>query len=51
MAQQLRALTALPEDPDSILNIHMAAHNSLTPVPGDPTLSNQHTYRQNTKAH
>jgi hypothetical protein len=27
MVQQLRALTALPEDPDSNPNTHMAAHN------------------------
>ena len=29
MAQWLRALTALPEDPGSILSTHMAAHNCL----------------------
>ena len=29
MAQQLRALTALPEDPGSIPSTHMAAHNCL----------------------
>ena len=27
MAQQLRALTALPENPGSIPSTHMAAHN------------------------
>jgi hypothetical protein len=29
MAQQLRILVALPENPGSIPNIHMAAHNCL----------------------
>ena len=29
MAQRLRALTALPEDPGSIPSTHMAAHNCL----------------------
>ena len=30
MAQWLRTLTALPEDPDSIPSNHMAAHNLTT---------------------
>jgi hypothetical protein len=34
MAQWLRALTALPEDPGSILSPHMAAHMSVTLVWG-----------------
>jgi len=29
MAQQLRPLAALPEDPGSIPSIHMTAHNCL----------------------
>jgi hypothetical protein len=29
MAQQLKALPALPKDLSSILNTHMAAHNCL----------------------
>jgi len=29
MAQQLRTLDALPEDPGSIPSIHVAAHNCL----------------------
>ena len=29
MAQQLRALTALPEDPSSVPCIHVVAHNPL----------------------
>ena len=29
MAQWLKALTALPEDPGSILSTHIAAHNYL----------------------
>lgn len=29
MAQQLRALAALPEDPGSVPSTHMAAHNCL----------------------
>ena len=29
MAQYLQALATLPEDPGSIPNIHMAAHNYL----------------------
>lgn len=28
MAQQLRALAALPDDPSSILSTHMATHNT-----------------------
>jgi hypothetical protein len=38
-AQQSGALAALPEDRSSILSNHMAAHNHLTPVPGDRTPS------------
>ena len=29
MAQQLRELTALPEDPSSVLSTHVAAHSHL----------------------
>jgi hypothetical protein len=37
MTQQLRAaLEALPKDPGSIPSTHMAAHNTVTPVPRDP---------------
>ena len=50
MAQQLRALVALPEDLDSIPSTHMAAHNSVTPDPGDLTPSHRHTHKQNTNA-
>ena len=50
MAQQLRALVALPEDLDSIPSTHMAAHNSVAPEPGDLTPSHRHTHKQNTNA-
>lgn len=37
MTQGLRALAALPEDPESIYSTHMVVHNYLlTPVPKDP---------------
>ena len=51
MAQWLRVLVALPEDPGSIPSIHMAAHDCLTPVPGDLAFSFRHSGRQNTNAH
>lgn len=36
MAQGLRELTVLVEDPSSVSNTHTAVHNRLqTPVPGD----------------
>jgi hypothetical protein len=39
MAQQLRALAALPEDPGLIPSTHTAAHKaSISPVLGDPRL-------------
>lgn len=52
MAQQLRTLPILPEDPDLILSTHMAAHNcSETPVPKDLTPSYRHAcmHRQHIK--
>jgi hypothetical protein len=33
MTKQLRALAAVPEDPGSVPNTHMTAHNSIIPVP------------------
>ena len=39
MAQQLRALAALLEDPGSVASTRMAAHNCLNSIAGDPTLS------------
>ncbi|EGV98101.1 hypothetical protein I79_008015 [Cricetulus griseus] len=47
MAQQLRALAALPKYPGSLPNTHMVAQLSITPVPRDLTPSNRHTCRQN----
>ena len=49
MAQQLRALTVLPEDPDSVPSTHMTAHNFL--YLQDLTPSHRNTCRQNTSAH
>ena len=37
MAQQLRVLAALPEDPGKIPSTHMAVHNCLIQVLGDMT--------------
>jgi hypothetical protein len=51
MTQQLRVLAALTEDSGSIPSIHMAAHNCVTPIPGDLTPSHRHICRQNTNAH
>ena len=64
MAQQLRALTALWEDPCSIPSFQMVAYkSSLTPDPQDLTLfwttwvlgtqvvHDIHMCRQNTQAH
>jgi len=52
VAQWLRALASLPEDPGSVPSTHMAAHNSLqTPVAEDLTPSHGHVDRQNTNAH
>lgn len=40
LAQQLRALTALPMDPGSVTTTHQAApQESVAPVPDDPTPS------------
>ena len=39
MAQQVRALAALAEDPDLAPSIHMESHNHLIPAPGDPAPS------------
>jgi hypothetical protein len=44
MAQQLRALTALPEDPGSIPSTHMKAHNYSK-------ICHRQTCRQNTDKH
>lgn len=35
MAEHLRELIALPEEPSSIPNTHIAAHMSVSPVTGD----------------
>ena len=51
MAQWLRALAALPEDPGSIPSTYMTAHNSplsITLVPELPTPSHRHM-QANTK--
>ena len=46
MTKWLRALTALPEDPDSIPNTHIVAQNCLTTVPGDlMSFSRLHGYQ------
>lgn len=45
MAQGLTALAALPEDPDSITNTHMAVSHCLTPVLGVLTSSHRYTSR------
>lgn len=51
MAQQ-RALTILPDDPGSMPSTHVAGSQlSVTPHPGDLTLSHKHTCTQNTNAH
>jgi hypothetical protein len=42
MAQQLRALAALPEDLVSIPNTHMAAHNCNSSSRGSDTLKQAH---------
>jgi len=44
VAQSLRALTDLPEDPDSIPSTHMAVQSCLTPL-------HRYPRRQNTRAH
>lgn len=49
MAQKLRALAPLAQEPCSVTNSHMAADNRVTPVPGiqHPILSKHvHTYMQ-----
>ena len=52
MAQQLRALAALPEDLSSISqHPHGSSQLSITPVPGDPAPLYRHTCRQNANAH
>lgn len=51
MTQPLIALTTLPQDPGSIPNTHMTAHNGLTPVPEDLAPLYKHICRQNTNAH
>lgn len=58
MAWCLRTLAACSDDPGSIPNIHTAAQNYLTPVPGiqcpfwsqatGTHMVHIHTYRQNT---
>lgn len=47
MAQPLRALAALPDDPGSISSTYVVAHNCLTPVPGNPI----NTHGKTTNAH
>ena len=53
MAQQLRALTTIPEDLGSISSTHPhgGSQLSITPVPGDLTPSYRHICKQNTKIH
>ena len=64
MAQWLRALAALSEDPGLIPSIHMVAHDHIyvTPATGDQMLSSgccghyrhiahRHTCRPNTHTH
>jgi hypothetical protein len=51
MAQYLRAVATLPEDPGSIPSTHMEAHSCLlTLVPGDPTPSYRYEGSQNSNA-
>jgi hypothetical protein len=51
MAQRLRVLTDLPEDPGSIPSMHMAAHNCLLlQIQGTDTLT-QTDMQANTNAH
>jgi hypothetical protein len=49
MVEQLRALTALPDDSGSNPSIHTAAHNC--PSLQDLKPSHRHACRQNTDAH
>jgi hypothetical protein len=42
MAQQLRALAALPEDPGSISSTHKSAYTCRNSIPGDLTSSYRH---------
>lgn len=56
MAQRLKALPVLPEDPGSILSTHMAAHNCLAAQhPPLASVDIRHTcgayIAQNTHAH
>ena len=65
MAQQSRVLMAFAEDLDLVPSSHMAAHNHLTPVPGDLMPSSEllgnmhsmcahvhaHKYNRRTRAH
>ena len=48
VAQWLRGLTALPEDPGSIPSTHMDTHNCLIPVSsrGSDTLTQTHGQAQ-----
>lgn len=49
MALQLRALAALPDDPDPIPSTHMAGHNCVTTVLEDLTPS--HRWSGKTSTH
>ena len=42
MAQQLKTLDALPEDPGSVLSTISGSKTSVTTIPEDPTLSFGH---------
>lgn len=46
-----KALTTLTENPGSVANINMAAHNCVTPVSVEPTVLPRHTCRQNPNGH
>ena len=50
MAQQLRTLTSLSEDPGQ-LTVPTWQFTTITPVPGDLTSSHRHMNRQNINAH
>jgi hypothetical protein len=51
MAQQLRALTAIPKDLNSIPSTHRAAHNYYNFSSRGPTPSHRHICKQTTNKH
>lgn len=53
MAQWVRVVTPLPEDPDPNPTIHKEAHHCLyaAPVPGILKFSHRYTFRQKKSVH